>query len=117
MQGEYHMSRVEIYDIKNRDRLLGTVDRPFDEPRGRYWSVALMKAASTTFYPDPEPRNYRVNHLTFEMDWRWTNTAWHRSGDLVFLTATGLDDLRYVKGFRFPGETPAEAAERRHWQR
>lgn len=102
-------SRVDIYDSRNRDRLLGSIPRPDVALRWPRLSMAVMEPFRWDAPPEPRPVSTHCNQVDFDVDYRPTQDGWTK--EAVFATSASLDLLRRITGFRLPGET-----EDRRWR-
>jgi hypothetical protein len=106
--------RVEVYDRRNPERLLGTLPRPDVPANGGPISVAVMPRFSP-FYDEPlrplAPAHYAHKVLHFQPDKRYSEGGWKI--DVAVTTDAPLDDLMRLQDFRLPGEDARAARMRR----
>lgn len=98
--------RVLIVDVKNTDRVLGSIPRPTgNSPKcdgGDSYVVAVMGPISVSaFDPYASIMDTSVSHVRF--GFRAVN--WN----VVLTTGAPLDHLAQIRDFRFPGESEEQA--------
>lgn len=103
--------RIDVYDAKNRDRLLGSVERPFIEHLGpRLRMAAAERPRVWNVTSDPPLHEFQFHSVEFERQTRYTNNGW--AAEVVLTTDAELRLLMKLETFRLPGETPAQARQR-----
>ena len=103
--------RIEVFDNTNRDRLLGTISRPQEPPRGRELVFHFTEPVTPRVMEmAPIERANRLNTIRFYAAHR--EKGWDVS--IVLETSTTLADLLKLPEFRLPGETASQA--KRRWE-
>jgi hypothetical protein len=99
--------RVDVYDLGNSDRLLGSVPKP-DWRGGRSLRVAAMGRLSVTSWPtDPCEESVSVTTVDFEASIKRGPNPLDVRG--VLTTTAPLKHLLMLRDFRLPGETEEQA--------
>lgn len=116
------MTKIAVYDSKNKERLLGHLDVGANHLQGMRYEVPLFSDVRRVGPPAalswPE-----IKTLVFDIDFRCTTTR--RKIDAfttevvtferkVLLTGVTLDTLMELKTFTLPAETERQASERRY---
>lgn len=107
-------SRVNVYDSRNPDRLLGSVARPTTPANGcdRY-RLSVMprmpRLMSTSVGPETE---LRYTTIDFAYDHRASPDKW--TVEAILTTSATLNDLMKLREFRLPGETNQHAEHRQY---
>ncbi len=115
--------RVPVYDNNSGARLLGSLSRPGLKPQLTL-KLHIRNRRPVRFYRDEysDPDYYPPNlsdylppkaseTVEFTFAYRRDPLGWNMTG--VYLTSAPLSKLMLLPEFRLPGETRAEAAERR----
>ena len=107
------VSRVEIRDSKNTDRVLGSVPRPSgNSPRldgGDWYNIAVARRISISAMPYDPCADLSVSYVRFGFrDINWT---------VVLVADASLELLSQIEDFRFPGEDAEQAHVRRMYAR
>jgi hypothetical protein len=111
--------RVTVVDVKNHERVLGTIPAPAEmEGRGRVYPIMrpahIVPWRSTDEMPDPFKPHDGVASIRMEIvPVRETMKGWKRITEYGLATDAPLNDLCVIKGFLLPGETEREAERRR----
>ncbi|WP_316172990.1 hypothetical protein [Bradyrhizobium sp. SZCCHNRI2049] len=105
--------RVEVYDMGNGDRLLGTVPKP-EFNGGRQLRMLCMPRALASYYSPRAtvPDTIETTSITLECGVRRGPNPLDVRG--VLSTAACLRDLMLVRDFRLPGESEWQAEQRRY---
>lgn len=110
--------RVEVRDLLNTNRMLGTMSRtalPRSLSEGLQLAVAVPPAGIGLSKPTGEIiSNITVRTIRFELRWFEFDGGWSRK--LCYATMDKLADLMDIRDFRLPEETKQQFMQR-HWYR
>lgn len=111
------MAIREVYDFKNRERLLGTWHEAPDRWRDNGRTVSVAIAPSLRALHEPTCRccedRLDIRRIEFRLGHKDSHDGYDKKG--VLLTDAPLEYLLTLRGFLLPGETIREA-EYRRWR-
>jgi hypothetical protein len=105
--------RINIVDLLNNLRLLGSIPRPYGKMSSPYLNMAVAPRISMIqFDPSVMPEEVNINYISMTITWVTDDDNWIKRA--VYATSSTLKELMMVREFRLPGEGD-EAAYYRSW--
>ena len=112
------MADIQVFDSKNKDRLLGTLEVPSADIRGDKYEVALVKSPTHYRMDYINPPRSCVERLLFDVEWTRRTLAESSFCRTVeekarMTTDIPLSTLMKLDRFLLPDETKTRANARR----